>query len=83
MARHVTATPSICEWRRLGEYLWVGTGPWGPIGTVERGRRYKAVDTTGTLLARCHDLGEAQALLEHLAEAQQVTAEQPRRIRAA
>ncbi|HEY0373655.1 MAG TPA: hypothetical protein VGC94_02605 [Amnibacterium sp.] len=83
MARHVSATPSICAWRRLGEYLWVGTGPWGPIGTVERGWRYKAVDTTGTLLARCHDLDEAQALLEHLAEAHHTTTEQQRRFSAA
>jgi hypothetical protein len=83
MARHVSATPSICEWRRLGDYLWVGTGPWGPIGTVERGWRYKAVDTTGALLARCHDLDEAQALLEHLAAARRMTPDQQGRIPAA
>jgi len=82
MARHVSAPRSTCEWRRLGDYLWVGTGPRGPIGTVERGWRYKAVDTTGTVVARCHELAEAQALLEHLAEAQ-MSFEQPRRITAA
>jgi hypothetical protein len=82
MARHVSAAQVTCEWRRLSEYLWVGTGPRGPIGTVERGWRFKAVDTSGALVARCHELQEAQALLEHLAEAA-ATFEQPRRISAA
>jgi len=80
MASHISTAPSTCEWRRLGEYLWVGAGPWGPIGTIERGWRYKAVDTSGTLLARCHELHEAQALLEHLAEVRQVDFEQSRRM---
>lgn len=73
MPKHAAVALSLTEWRRLGTSLWVGTGPHGPLGTVEHGRRFNAVDTEGALVARCRELQEAQALLEHLAESRLLT----------
>jgi hypothetical protein len=70
MPKHAAIDPSELtdmEWRRLGGTLWAGRGPDGPVGTIERGRRYNAVDTEGLLVGRCRRLQEAEALLEHLA----------------
>ena len=69
MVKHAAIDQPTAEWRRLGDTLWAGRGPDGPVGTVERGRRYKAVDTDGLLVARCRGLEEAEAVLEHLAGA--------------
>jgi hypothetical protein len=76
MAKQSAGAPPATEWRRLGSYLWAGTGEYGPVGTIEQGRRFKAVDTEGTVIARCRDLGEAQAVLEHLALAERVALNQ-------
>jgi hypothetical protein len=51
------------EWRRLNEHLWAGTRDDGPVGTIEHGRRYYAIDTLGSVIARCPDLAGAQAAL--------------------
>jgi hypothetical protein len=51
------------EWRRLGDYLWVGATDEGPVGTIEHGRRFSAIDTSGSVIARCRDLTTAQAVL--------------------
>jgi hypothetical protein len=67
MPKHVAAEQLDTEWRRLSQFLWVGADSLGPIGVVEHGWRYKALDTDGTLAARCRNLDEAKALLEHLA----------------
>jgi hypothetical protein len=69
MSKHCADMPPTTQWRRISTYLWAGTGACGPVGTVEQGRRFKAVDTSGNLVARCRDLDEAQALLEQLAAA--------------
>jgi hypothetical protein len=69
MPKHAAIDQPDTEWRRLGGTLWAGRGPDGPVGTVERGWRYKAVDTEGLLVGRCRELREAEALLEQLAEA--------------
>jgi len=66
MSKHAAPVPSTCEWRRLGPHLWAGASEHGPVGTIEHGRRFKAVDPDGTVVGRCHDLAEAQALLEHV-----------------
>jgi hypothetical protein len=55
------------EWRRLGDYLWVGATDEGPVGTIEHGRRFSAIDTSGSVVARCRDLSTAQAALAGLA----------------
>lgn len=54
-------TEESVEWRRLNDYLWAGTCEDGPVGTIEHGRRYYAIDTLGSVIARCHDLPGAQA----------------------
>jgi hypothetical protein len=54
------------EWRRLGPYLWAGSGERGPVGTVERGRRFVALDTNGDVRGRYKRLTDAQALLADL-----------------
>jgi hypothetical protein len=71
MPKHAATAIPLTEWRRLSGTLWVGTGQHGPVGIVERGRRFNAVDLEGALVARCRELREAQALLEHLAEARE------------
>jgi hypothetical protein len=68
MPSHVSPPTETTEWRHLSDFLWAGSGPHGPVGTVERGRRFKAVDPSGELVSRCRALHEAQSLLEHLAE---------------
>ena len=55
------------EWRRLNDYLWAGAADDGPVGTIEHGRRYSAIDTSGCVVARCRDLPTAQAALADLA----------------
>lgn len=60
---------SSARWRQLGRYLWAGTGCLGPIGTVEQGRRFNAVSTSGDVVGRCRSLRDAEALLEQGAEA--------------
>lgn len=73
MPKHVAATPPDTEWRRLSEFLWVGADPHGPVGIVERGWRFKALDVDGILVARCRSLEEAQSLLEHLVSSRRLT----------
>jgi hypothetical protein len=68
MPKHATHEASRCEWRRFGRYLWAGTSESGPVGTIEQGRRYAAIDVGGVVVARCKQLEDAQGLLEHLAE---------------
>jgi hypothetical protein len=69
MPKHAGPDRDPVEWRRLSDYLWVGTSDDGPVGTIERGRRFYAIDTSGRILARCHDLATAQATLAHHAAA--------------
>jgi hypothetical protein len=71
MAEHTTEESSRYEWRRFGRYLWAGTSATGPVGTVEQGRRYAAIDVGGIVVARCKQLEDAQGLLEHLAASRQ------------
>ena len=78
MPRHATETAPPIEWRRLGPYLWAGVTERGHIGTIERGRRYAAVDADGRLRGRCRSLADAQALLAHV-DQQRLTEATPRR----
>jgi hypothetical protein len=66
------------EWRRLGDYLWAGTSDEGPVGTIEHGRRYYAIDPLGSVIARCRDLSTAQAALADNADAAQATSRRSR-----
>jgi hypothetical protein len=66
------------EWRRLNDYLWAGTCEDGPVGTIEHGRRYYAIDTLGSVIARCHDLPGAQAAFSRSAEGARPADEHPR-----
>jgi hypothetical protein len=69
MPEHRGSDDESVEWRRLNDYLWVGARHDGPVGTIEHGRRYYAIDTLGSVIARCPDLPGAQAALAHNAEA--------------
>jgi hypothetical protein len=73
MPKHAGPTCDPVEWRRLGDYLWAGTSDEGPVGTIERGRRFYAIDPSGSIIARCHDLRTAQAALADNAEAIRAT----------
>jgi hypothetical protein len=63
MTEHVGHECDRVEWRRLNDYLWAGSSGEGPVGTIERGRRFSAIDTSGEVIARCRDLRTAQAVL--------------------
>jgi hypothetical protein len=78
MPKHTGLDRDPVEWRRLSDYLWVGTSDDGPVGTIERGRRFSAIDTSGLVLARCRDLATAQATLAHHAEVLRATGERGR-----
>jgi hypothetical protein len=69
LSKHATGPSSEFEWRQFGRYLWAGTGELGPVGTVEHGRRFTAIDVAGSVVGRCRNLADAQALLEHIAAA--------------
>lgn len=73
MPKHAGPAATTAEWRRLGPYLWAGAGQHGPVGTIEHGRRFKAVDPDGVVVGRCQALAEAQALLEHVGAARRLT----------
>jgi hypothetical protein len=68
MPEHVEPDCDRVAWRRLSDYLWVGTSDDGPVGTIEHGRRFYAIDTSGSVVARCSDLATAQAALARSAE---------------
>ena len=60
-----TAHGPDVRWRRLDSGLWSGTRDGRPVGTVERGRRYTAVDLDGEVVGRFDSLEAAMtALLE-------------------
>ena len=63
--RHATGAVPRVEWRQLRQYLWAGAGMHGPVGTIEQGHRFTAIDTDGGVVGRCKSLQDAQALLEH------------------
>ena len=67
--KHTTGAVSEIEWRQLGRYLWAGTGELGPVGTIEQGHRFTAINKGCEVVGRCRSLRDAQALLEHLAAA--------------
>ena len=69
MPKHAGPVCDSVEWRRLNDYLWAGTDDHGPVGTIEHGRRFYAIDTSGAVIARCRDLLTAQAVLADNAEA--------------
>ena len=58
------------QWRHFGSDLWAGAAEFGPVGTIERGRRFIAIDTEGNVLGRSRSLEDAQAMLLSVAEAQ-------------
>jgi hypothetical protein len=68
MQRHAAGEPQAVEWRRFGANLWAGAADFGPIGTIERGRRFSAIDVEGQVLGRSRCLEDAQALLVSVAE---------------
>jgi hypothetical protein len=59
-AQHMASVPGDVEWRALGRDLWVGRRDGRPVGTVEHGRRYLALDVDGESLGAYCTLEEAQ-----------------------
>ena len=59
----VFGSGSPIVWRHLQRHLWAGAGPAGPLGTIEEGHRFTAIDATGAVLARCRSLDAAKAAL--------------------
>jgi hypothetical protein len=41
------APAAAASWRPLGHDLWVGRTATGPVGVIERGRRFAATDADG------------------------------------
>ena len=56
------ALPEV-QWRRLSSHLWAGGRDGYPIGQVEQGRRYAAIDPLGTVRGRFRTLEEAEGAL--------------------
>ena len=63
MAEHPVEDVPLVEWRHFGSDLWAGRAEFGPVGTIERGRRFTAIDVSGNVLGRSRSLEDAQALL--------------------
>lgn len=55
---------AITSWRPLGRDLWVGRTGAGPVGTIERGRRFVATDAEGRLRGAFRSLDTAMAAFE-------------------
>jgi hypothetical protein len=70
MSEHAGGDLPPVEWRHFGSDLWAGAAEFGPVGTIEHGRRFTAIDTDGNVLGRSRSLEEAQAMLLRVAEAQ-------------
>lgn len=51
------------EWRRLDRRLWAASRQGRPLGTVEHGRRYAALDVDGGTIGRYDGLETAMAAL--------------------
>jgi hypothetical protein len=51
------------EWRRLNRRLWAASREGRPLGTVEHGRRYVALDVDGGAIGRYDGLETAMAAL--------------------
>lgn len=75
MPEHREPADDSVAWRRLNDYLWVGARDDGPVGTIEHGRRYYAIDTLGSVIARSPDLPGAQAAFARNLEAGEATAD--------
>ena len=78
MAENRGPAENSVEWRRLNDRLWAGTSDDGPVGTIEHGRRYYAIDTLCRVIARCPDLPAAQAALAENAATDASTADHTR-----
>ena len=74
MSKHAGGDLPPVEWRHFGSDLWAGAAEFGPVGTIERGRRFTAIDTDGHVLGRSRSLEDAQAMLLSVAEVQSRTA---------
>jgi hypothetical protein len=60
---HVSVSPAT-TWRPLGPALWAGRSEAGPVGVIERGRRYVATDGEGRLRGAYRTLDAAMAAFE-------------------
>jgi hypothetical protein len=58
----MTITTGI-EWRRQSPTLWTGRCSGYPVGTIELGRGFAAIDADGRLHGRYRTLQEAEAAL--------------------
>jgi hypothetical protein len=65
------APPTAAAWRPLGPALWVGRTDAGPVGTIERGRRYVASDGEGRRRGAYRSLDAAMAAFEQAAPAEE------------
>lgn len=62
-ARAVPSRASA-SWRPLGRTLWVGRTEAGPVGMIERGRRFVATDADGRVRGAYRSLDVAMAALD-------------------
>lgn len=60
----VSLSPRGTTWRPLNRALWVGRSEVGPVGTIERGRRYVASDGEGHFRGAYRSLDAAMAAFE-------------------
>jgi hypothetical protein len=58
------AAATATSWRPLGRRLWVGRTAAGPVGSIERGRRFVATDVEGRPLGGYRSLDAAMAAFE-------------------
>jgi hypothetical protein len=59
-----TSPTTETSWRPLGRDLWVGRTGAGPIGAIERGRRFVATDAEGRRRGAYRSLDAAMAAFE-------------------
>jgi hypothetical protein len=69
--------PAAAAWRPLGRDLWVGRTDAGPVGTIERGRRYVATDGEGRRRGAYRSLDAAMAAFEAAAPEQTAPEQEP------
>jgi hypothetical protein len=64
-APHVlSASIAATSWRPLGRDLWVGRTAAGPVGSIERGRRFVATDADGRRRGAYRSLDAAMAAFD-------------------
>ena len=60
----LTAPIAAISWRPLGRNLWVGRTAAGPVGSIERGRRFVATDADGRRRGAYRSLDAAMAAFD-------------------